>query len=105
MNPHRKYEKKPKADALYTKVEEELGVPDKSKAEQCKEWIEKHVFELEQWDVDLSKKNILRFSLMHQWKTISGNANDIKFLIFIIVIRILEKQMALHMEFQTITWG
>lgn len=60
MNPHRKYEKKPKADALYTKVEEELGMPDKSKAEQCKKWIEKHVFELEQWDVDLSKKEYIK---------------------------------------------
>lgn len=60
QNPHLKYQKKPKAEELYQKVEKDLGMPDVEKLNQCKKWIEDHIYKLEQWNIDLSKKEYLK---------------------------------------------
>lgn len=60
QNPHLKYEKKPKTEELYQKVEADLGTPDCEKLTCCKQWIEKHIFNLAQWNIDLTKKEYLK---------------------------------------------
>lgn len=60
LNPHLKYQKKPKTEELYQNVEEELGLPNGEMLNQCKQWIDTHIFKMEQWDIDLSKKEYLK---------------------------------------------
>lgn len=60
QNPHLKYQKKPKSEELYQKVEADLGMPDAEKLNQCKKWMEEHIHNLEQWNIDLSKKEYVK---------------------------------------------
>lgn len=55
-NPLIKYEKKPKAKALYLNIKEELGEIDKEKILQIKNWIKENIFNL---NID-SSKNYLK---------------------------------------------
>ncbi|MDQ0148328.1 type I-B CRISPR-associated protein Cas8b/Csh1 [Eubacterium multiforme] len=59
-NPLIKYEKKPKAKALYLNIEEELGEVDKEKILQIKNWIKENIFNL---NIDSSKNYLKIFFL------------------------------------------
>lgn len=59
-----KYKKSKEASKIYQKFEEDHGVVNITLLEKCRSWIKQHIFSIDKLvNVDLEKKNILKFSL------------------------------------------
>lgn len=58
-NPKEKYKKK-QDRLLYEYVEEKVGEVNQPKLEEKREWIKEHIFALDNFNLDLNKKNYLK---------------------------------------------